>query len=161
VPDNFFSVTMDLKQIEDLARALDLLPAFVAGVQAGALHVKGVIAQYPPGTEANTPGPYPKRWYVRGYGPQWALKGGGVGKLHTSETLGRRWTIAKRDGGLGAVVGNNASYAREVQGDKQQRWHKAHGWKRVDEVAASEQQAVTDIINDSIGEEIKKRGLAP
>lgn len=161
MPDEFF-VNIDLKDIQRVAEKLNLLPAFKAGVLAGAGHVKKVIAVYPPQTDGNMPGPYPKRWYVRGYGPHWALKGGGINREKTSEQLGQRWTYRPTNDGLSAVVGNNASYAEEVQGaQKQKAVHARHGWLTDETVAEQEADNVRDLVSESIREEIKRRGLQP
>ncbi len=134
-----------------IGRLTNLKPA-VNALHAGAVHVKGKIAQYPPSSPANSPGPYPKRWYQRGYGPRWARKRRtGVGGRRTSETLGRRWTVEARDGGLTQVVGNNASYAPYVHGDEDQAgFHAARGWKTVGQVAEEESETVVQFVADEI-----------
>jgi hypothetical protein len=159
---DFASISINLQDIERIARKLDLLPAFVAGVQAGGVHVKSVIDVYPPSTDANSPGPYPKRWYERGYGPKWALKAGGVHGRKSSETLGRRWTIVAYNDGLSCKVGNNATYARFVHDlDRQPFFHAARGWKVIQDVARDEADNVRDLVSSSIRAEIKRRGLNP
>lgn len=152
------SVTLDTKDLEKLARKMNVLPAFKDGIAAGAVYVKGVIAEYPPATDANVPGPYPKRWYVRGKGPHWALKGGGFHFSRTSETLGRRWTIVSVNDGLGARVGNNASYGPYVQArEYQQRWHKAHGWNTAETVVENEGPEVMKKIQLFVEKAMAKR----
>ena len=159
---DFASITINLQDIERIARKLDLLPAFVAGVQAGGVHIKSVMDVYPPSTDANVPGPYPKRWYERGYGPKWALKAGGVHGRKASETLGRRWTIVAYNNGLSCRVGNNATYARPVHDkDRSPSIFARRGWRLIQDVAQDEAGAVRDIVAGSIRAEIKKRGLAP
>lgn len=159
--DDFISVTIDIGDVERIARKLNLTDAFSAGVQAGALHVKSVINVYPPSTDANVAGPYPKRWYVRGTGPHWARVDGTIGSERTSETLGRKWTVRAVNNGMGAVVGNNVSYARDVHdATVQKRYHKLRGWPTVQDVAQDEAPKVRDIIEGSIKAEIKRRGLS-
>jgi hypothetical protein len=140
--------------IEGIDRILAKLPGFrpavVAALKAGAVHVKGKIAKYPPASDANMPGPYPKRWYQRGYGQKWALKGGAVHGRKTSETMGRRWTQGERDEGLTQIVGNNASYGPYVQGEKQAGFHRQRGWKTTQDVAESEGPKVTRMVSDAI-----------
>lgn len=162
MPDQIISASINLADIERVARKMNLLPAFIAGIQAGALHVKSVINIYPPSTSANIAGPYPKHWYIRGTGSFWALKGGGVHSRHSSETLGRRWTIGKSNGGLTASVGNNVSYAPFLHdGPSVAKWAPRRGWLTIQEVARSEAGTVREIVTLSIREEIKKRGLNP
>jgi hypothetical protein len=162
MPDEIISVSINLADIERVARKMNLLPAFIAGIQAGALEVEGVISKYPPSTNANVAGVYPKHWYIRGTGSFWALKGGGVHSKHTSQTLGRKWTIAKLNGGLTASVGNNVSYAPFLHdGPSVAKWAPQRGWLTIQEVARSEAGPVREIVTLSIREEIKKRGLNP
>ena len=138
------------------------LRAIQAGIKAGALHVKGKIAQYPPASDANVAGPYPKRWYQRGYGPRWARKSGGVGGRKTSETLGRKWTISQSYSGISWTVGNNVSYGPFVQGAKEEgkkgqtAFHKTRGWKDTDQVAKEEGDQVLKFIQDEIHKVLNK-----
>ena len=131
--------------------SLNQLRAIRPDIKAATLYIKGEIAQYPPGTSANVPGPYPKKWYVRGYGPQWARAGGGWGGRRKSETLGRKWGIKMQDGGLTGVVGTNVSYARYVQDDElQARFHKSRGWRTVQDVAQKDGKVAIRIISAGI-----------
>lgn len=98
-------------------------------LSAGAFQAQELIAVYPKSTIANSPANPTGRWYERGFGTRTA-----TGKAYaTSETLGRRWTT--RVTANQAVVGNNASYARFVQGDKQAALHKRRGWVSTRDVA--------------------------
>jgi hypothetical protein len=133
------------------------LRAIQAGIKAGALHVKGKIAQYPPASDANVAGPYPKRWYQRGYGPRWARKSGGVGGRKTSETLGRKWTISQSYSEVSWAVGNNVSYGPFVQGAKEQAaFHKTRGWKDTDQVAEEERERVVGFVKEHIDKILNK-----
>ena len=159
---SFASVSINLQDIERIARKLDLLPAFSAGVQAGGVHIKSILDVYPASTEANTPGPYPKRWYKRRYGPFWTLKDGGVHSKNTSEILSDRWTIVAYNDGLSCKVGNNATYARFVHDkDRQPPIFGQRGWLTIQAVARDEADNVRDLVSGSIRAEIKRRGLAP
>lgn len=114
--------------IKEIQRKLgiDLNPAIKAATMAIALEIQNEVAPYSPASAANSPSS--NRWYERGYGPKWRLKDGAVHGRKTSETLGRRWGIATR-GRVGHVLGNIASYAKWVHGEKTQaRVHKARGW---------------------------------
>jgi hypothetical protein len=68
----------------------------------------------------------------------------------TSETLGRKWTIKSRDGGMSAVVGNNVSYGIFVQGEKQAAFHARRGWKTTEQVADKEGPRVREYIAEAI-----------
>lgn len=149
-----FSVEMQgLDEVLARINTLASLDAAKTALAAAALHVKGKIAQYPPSTEANAPGDYPKRWYERGYGPRWARKRKpGVGGRRTSETLGRRWTVQARDDGLTQVVGNNVSYGPYVQGPEEEQagFMAAIGWKSIDQVVEEESETVVGLIESEI-----------
>lgn len=87
------------------------------------------ISVYPPESAANQPKPYPGRWYQRGFGSKWALKGGGSNGRQTSEHLGDNWAVADQ-GAIGATITNTTSYAAVVQSAaKQPEYHRRHGWR--------------------------------
>ena len=145
--------TIHVKGLDKLIGKLDTIAKLrmvKAGIKAGGLHIKGKIAKYPPATAANFPGPYPKRWYQRGWGSKYARLSGGVGGRMTSETLGRRWTIRPRDAGMSVVVGNNVSYGIFVQGEKQAAFHERRGWKTTEQIAKSEGPRVKELIAKAI-----------
>lgn len=126
-PKGFKEAVQKLRTLEDIQ-------ALAPTIKAGALHAKRYLAKYPPSPSG--PGPYPARWYIRGRGPAWALKGGGYHSRKTSETLGRKWSVTTKHGGLTALLVNNASYARWVQDrDVQARVHQKTGWPTVQSVA--------------------------
>lgn len=117
-------------------------------IKASALHIKGKVDQYPAASEANTPGDH---WYERGYGSRWQRKDGSFGGKRSSETLGRKWTIAEVNGGLGAIIGNNVSYGPFVQDeDKQASFHGARDWPTIQKVTKDEADYVTRIIKDAV-----------
>lgn len=64
-------------------------------------------------------------------------------KHKQSETLGRRWATAQPSP-LTVVVGNNAKYARFVQGEEQARFHARRGWKKALDVAREEMRYILD-----------------
>jgi len=141
------------KLIRKLSDVKSLRAAKVA-LKAGALHIKGKIATYPPASEANTP--YQRRWYERGYGPKWMRKDGTWRGSKTSETLGRRWTIAERNAGLTQVVGNNVSYVPYVQDpDKQTSFHAARGWKTTGQVVDEEADTVVRFVKAKVDEALR------
>jgi hypothetical protein len=125
--------------LERLER-LERMEGVQAAVMAAGMHVKGVVDDYPPSSEANSP--TQRRWYERGYGPRWRVKSGAVHGSKTSQMLGRRWTVRPL-GATSVVVGNNVSYGPFVQDEeKQARFHKRRGWKTVQQVAKQETETV-------------------
>lgn len=153
-------IEISVEGLEEKIRALQKLAkldSVKAAIRAGALHIKGKINIYPPSTIANNPAQ--KRWYERGYGSRWMTKYGVHGR-QTSETLGRKWTIKETNGGMGAVIGNNVSYASWVHDPQMQTgFHAAHGWKTTEQVADAERDTVTREIVSAIDREIDTLGL--
>ena len=156
--------------LERLER-LERMDGVQAALMAAGKHVKGVVDDYPPETEANKPTNPSGRWYERGYGPRWWVKGGEVsagyggksaqaqrreilgkarkGLIHgrkTSKDLDKQWTI-KPLWATAVVVGNNVSYAPFVQDEERQaRFHKRRGWPTVQQVARQETEWVVRFV---------------
>jgi len=115
----------------DAAQRRDVLRSVVGVV---AVRAKRMLARYPPSSEANNPAN--KRWYERGYGSRYRRNDGRVTGRRTSQTLGRKWAV-QMTSATRAVVGNNAAYARYVQGNRQEqaKIHKRRGWVNTGDVA--------------------------
>lgn len=133
----------------------NLDPAIKRSVAAGSLHIKGKVSIYAPATAGNSPRTYTTGgqniWYERGWGSKWALKGGGWHGRKKSETLGRKWTIEIRNGGMVGIIGNNVSYGPYVQDPEEQTHvHKAHGWKTTKQVADEEVDTVRNLFKREI-----------
>jgi len=141
-------VIKGLDQLTKKIKNIEGLKPVIAALRAGALHVKGKIAPYPPPSIANSPSQ--KRWYERGYGPRWHRVDGSLGGRKTSETLRKKWAIGERDGGLTQIVGNNVSYGPFVQGDRQAAFHRERGWKTTDQVAEEEAETVNKFVQEHI-----------
>ena len=126
-----------------------------AVVRAGAQNIKATISPYAKSTFANVEKPYPGRWYQRGYGQKWALKGGGANGRKTSESLGQRWTVKSNAARLSAIIGNNASYSRYVHDAQQQaRFHSARGWVTDEEAIEKELPAIERMLKQQIDDEL-------
>jgi len=97
--------------------------------------VQDKMAVYPPEGDYNRPGPYPKRWYQRHWGPRWARADGTVGGRNTSQMLQKHWRnqwIAP----LTRKVFNTVTYAPYVQAaEHQTTTHRRHGWQTDEDVA--------------------------
>lgn len=137
-----------------------LQPALNEAAMAIAARLHGVIAPYPPSSEANQARGWTRggrnSWYERGFGAKWVTKNGGVHGKQTSQTLGRSWQI--RATGTGAVVGTGASYAPFVQHDGQQAaFHAKRGWitdkQAVEQVMAS--GAIPKIVAEALAAAFK------
>lgn len=148
--------TIRIEGLDKLIGKLDRigkLDVVKAGIKAGALHIKGKIAKYPPRRRIKIQqiGGWASDKQRRAFFAK--LRSGEIqvpykrGVSPGSETLGRKWTIQARDGGLSAVVGNNVSYGPFVQDrDRQSRMHKMIGWKTTQDVADEEGPKIRDII---------------
>lgn len=71
--------------------------------------------------------PAPVPTYQRGWGPIYAS--GRKSKKKTSENLGKQWYVKSSD--FSAEVGNRASYAEFVHGERQAKFHGARGWRKL------------------------------
>lgn len=150
-------MNIDIRGVEPLMTKLENLRGlkWVRGVMTAALSdLKDWIAEYPPSSEANIP--YQRRWYQRGYGTRWMRKNGTIGGSKTSEQLGQRWTYRLDSNGRGGVVGNNASYAKWVQGPEQSSWHAERGWRTTPQAVAEQGPRIVDKLRTEISRLLRK-----
>lgn len=156
-----YMTTVHVEGLDHLIRKLDDLQSLHAAIyalRAAASHIRGKVNVYPPTTIANSPGNPSGKWYERGYGSRWIRKrAGGVGGSKTSEMLGRRWTTAQRMGGLQQVIGNNVSYGKYVQSRADQAgFHKARGWKAIEDVVEQETDTILKFVQTEIDKALSK-----
>lgn len=100
------------------------------------------LGKYPPLTAANQP---PTPYYIRGRGMQYKTKNN-----YKSERLKEGFTVAKIS--YGAKIGNNASYAPYVVGEKQASRMAEIGWKSLPKYAKEK----IDDIKDTLSKWIRK-----
>ncbi len=135
--------------------------AVSSGIMAAALEVKGAAAEYPPDELAHRPQPFvsdrQRRYFFA------ALRRGEIevpyrrGFSPGSESLGRRWTIKTTDRGLTGVIGNNASYARYVQGAGfQTAYHAETGWKTDEQVAREKRERALQIVDMALSRALER-----
>lgn len=161
--------TYGFPELQRKLKNLASLKGAKAGLRAGAVHVRGKLATYPPATIANSPGRqyayndhgvvrYREQWYERNYGTRYRRKRkGGLGGKRTSESLGKKWTMKTEDDGLTQAIGNNASYARKVHDPKEQAsFHARRGWKTTEQVIEQERKVVVDFIRKKMVEDLKR-----
>jgi hypothetical protein len=119
--------------------ALQVAKVVKPHLTAAALDVMNWVSDYPPSTEANVPNAL-GRWYERGRGAMRRRKDGSVVVDRASQLLGRSmteqvggsWYNRTTNGGLGALVGTKATYARYViDRDVQASFHARRGWRTV------------------------------
>lgn len=137
------TVRVQITGIKELQKALDgdLNKVMRTATLAIGHEIEQIIKPYPQMSEANTPGQ--RRWYERGFGPKWRsnparrpknrrstraiVYGPDWAGYRSSETLGRQWAVRQR--GIGAIVGNKATYAPAVHHwQEQPQFHNRRGW---------------------------------
>jgi hypothetical protein len=141
-----------IDESRDSIRRLLLLRGFRRGLAAAAVHLKGKFSEYPPKKRPTRASVYGRTFqsiaqrkavmaklreegpYVRG------LSG-------SSETFGRRWAVSERRGGLEQVIGNNASYAPYLVGERQSLYMKAVGWEKLSTKADRERPVLQRIVD--------------
>ncbi len=110
-------------------------------IPVAAKMVETRMATYPPETDANMPGPYPKRWYQRHFGPRWYSKGGELGGRNTSERLQKSWRteLKSKEAEVftqSPVTGSEVSYVEQVHSyENQAEVHRRHGWHTDKQIA--------------------------
>jgi hypothetical protein len=149
-------VKIEVKGIDVLERKFRLFPARIQAnmSQAAAEAAKEVIwtrglATYPPETAANHP---PTPYYKRGVGM--------VYKNHmddSSEKFKEQFTV-KREG-FGARIGNDASYAKYLAGDKQTKKMAAIGWRKLIDVANEKIVKIKKIFDGWVAKTIRDLNL--
>jgi hypothetical protein len=135
-------------------------------LKAGAVYLKGKIAQYPPKNRPTRKSVYgqtfksdKQRRFFFG-----ALKHGAIqvpyrrGQSPGSEKLGQSWTVEAND--LYATVGTAVSYAPLVQKrDAQSLYHRAVGWQTAEDVAERETDAVVSGVARALEADLAALGL--
>ena len=132
-------LTINDRELRNLAAAfdnLDMEAAIERVIPVAGKMVQSKMAVYPPETDANKPGPYPKRWYQRQFGPRYAKKDGSIGGQNTSERLQKAWRtqiIKPTEAHVftkSPQTGDEVSYVEYVQSyESQTAVHKEHGWQ--------------------------------
>ena len=157
--------SIEIKGLDKLRGKIDAVePKLKIAIKAATVHIKGVAATYPKATEANLPKVYVSGagwgnfWYERGWGQKWAVASSdGWHGRKSSEQLGQKWATGFRGNGLIGIVGNNASYAKYVQGFESERNQKMKkiGWQGVEEIAESERDEVIAFVMKYIGQALE------
>ena len=148
--ENLDELIAALKEFpEDVRRGLRIAMRVAASV------VHSSIAVYPPGTGANAPpGLDGYRWYERGFGTRTV-----TGRAYaTSEALGRSWTVKVKSTArmVQGVVGTNVSYAEFVQGKLQTGFHRARGWKTMEQVLFTKRRTIWRAFGDVVKKVLTK-----
>jgi len=153
------SVTVEIKGLDEAIKKLtDLgkLSKVHAGIRAGMLHLKGKLATYPPRKHISIASlggwksDKQRKWFFAN------LRAGTIdvpyrrGVSPSSEALGRKWATKYDKAKFEGVVGNNASYARLVQGEQQTEMMKRIGWETVETVAKNETKRVQEYVFEAV-----------
>ncbi|MCP4536248.1 MAG: hypothetical protein GY832_03805 [Chloroflexi bacterium] len=146
-----------LKALIERIETIEQLRHVLAALNAGALHIKEKIATYPP--VPGRPQPFVSPKQRRGFFAHLRSEDIEVpwrrGISPGSQRMGARWTIKKSANGMRYSVGNNASYARLVQGPRlQTRYHATTGWQTTTQVAASEGPTVVALVREGLQKDV-------
>lgn len=107
------------------------------------------LQNYPAAGPGNAP---PTPYYVRGQGTQYASYNKG-----NSERLGTQFYVEAVN--YGAEIGNRASYADYVVGDRQATAMKNIGWRKLYEVAVEKIDQITEVYQKWVDRLIERLGL--
>jgi len=144
-----FIIEVDTSEVEWKLDAI--LNAVPDGILAGAIHVKGKVAEYPPQAHLTRASVYGQS-FVSDKQRRWFFA---VGIHQTpyrrTSTLAKNWSINQTNNGWTAIIDNNTPYGHFVQGSEDQSlYHRAQGWKRTDEVAQQERENVIRMVIQAI-----------
>jgi len=106
------------KELAAKLRSLSDLRFLRPHITSAVTHISGKLdkTSYPPAPYKNkTPG---NSWYDRGWGTRWMRADGSLGGRQSSEDLGPSWK-GKATSDTRGIIGNDASYAKWVQGPQQ------------------------------------------
>ena len=149
-------ITIRLKGAERIIAALKKFPDAIRKAMTGAgreaasgiLRTEG-LKRYPPATAANVP---PTQYYIRGRGTQYKSR-----NLGNSERLGTQFYIDPRS--YNTAVGNRASYAEYVVGEKQAKAMGRIGWRKLGDVARERIAQITETFQKWTDRTLKELGL--
>ena len=157
-------LTVKIEGVDKLKRAL--AADFNAVMRRSTLEIAHNLEALLSDEPGQPPPKNPRRWYERGFGPKWhsdprrrpkkrrpgrypIVYGGNWAGYHTSETLFKAWGVQQR--GIGAIVGNKATYSPVVQHYKEQaRIHKTTGW-------VTDKQAVDRVQKSGLADRIVQK----
>jgi hypothetical protein len=108
------------------------------------------LRKYPPETAANNP-PYP--YYERGFGTRVSP----TESLQTSEVLGKQFYVSSRK--TTTTIGNRASYALLVVGERQRKNMARIGWRKLLDVAIDKIPEIEKIYQAWIDRALVRAGL--
>jgi len=156
MPDD---ASFHIEGLDELQAALVQFPDEVRRGLAIAMRVasekiRAGVAVYPAATGANMPpGLNGYSWYERGFGTRTV-----TGRTYpTSEALGRSWAVkvAQTAQMTRGTIGTTVSYAQFVQGKLQTGFHRARGWKTVEQVLFVKRGEIWRVFGDVV-----KRAMA-
>ena len=156
-------IIIKIKGLDNLQQALARFPQMAGKYlqAAGQEAAKDIILpteglqKYPPETAANFP---PTPYYIRGRGMQRA----GVRKPAyndgKSERYGTQWTVERyRD--TATKIGNRASYAIYLAGEKQAQKMGEKGWRKLAEVATEKVPQIKVVFQAWVNKLLRDSGL--
>ena len=141
------------KELQAKLRRISDLSFLRPVISSEVTYVAGKISFQPNAPSKNkSPG---NSWYDRGYGPRWMRRDGSINGSQTSEDLPGSWK-GKATSNTRGIIGNDASYAKWVQGPQQSAIMKKIGWKTTDTVVDEESEKVLKSIQKAVDNELRK-----
>lgn len=150
-------IEIKIEGADKIAAALNRFPVEIkrnfelAGQEAAEEIIQSQgLAKYPPMTAANAP---PTPYYIRGTGTQYKSRNNGKSENYKAQ-------FYAKSTGTGTIIGNRASYAKYLAGEKEQsRVMERIGWRKLIDVAREKLGKITTIFNKWAQYTIDKLGL--
>lgn len=159
----FLKLDVDMGNVPGLFARMKKMSEVKQGLEAGAIHLKGKMAQYPAqrkGKAIWSSDPAKRKRQQRGFFAK--LNAGEItvpyrrGMSSGSKKLGQSWTNRASNGGLTQTIGTAVSYAPLVQAAaKQTQYHKITGWQTEQQVLKRESEHVKIVFNSYVRQMFK------
>jgi hypothetical protein len=160
---DFLKMEVEMGAVQGLFARMKKMQEVKQGLAAGAIHLKGKMAQYPAqrrGKAIWSSDPSKRRNQLRGFFAK--LRAGEIqvpyrrGMAVGSQRLGQSWTSKAENGGMTQVIGTAVKYAPLVQAAKKQtEYHRLTGWQTEEQVMKKEGQHVKIVFNSYVRQMFK------
>lgn len=158
---NDWKLNIDWGKLPTVMNRLRALEGLKRGLRAAMLHLKGVADDYPPKKYVSRKEAYGASFFSdvqrKAFFAQ--LNSGEIQVPYVrkgSGGLAGKWGIREENDGLTQALGNNAPYAGEVVGPKQNRMMALIGWRKVRDVMQAEKAALQRIIREQIQRDVSE-----
>lgn len=156
-----FRFDMDWGKLPTVMNRLRTLEGLKRGLRAAMVHLKGVADDYPPRKYVSRKEAYGSAFFSdvqrKAFFAQ--VSSGEITVPYVrkgSGGLAGKWGSREENNGLTQALGNNAPYAGEVVGAKQNRMMALIGWRKVRDVMMAEKAMLQRIIRDQIQRDVSE-----